>query len=132
MFVGKMYKLEKLVELFKSNNNLINEEIVINICSLPENNISSVKEFEYIKGAVAIPYHEMIGHIDYYRNNITDEASDLWFVEELSKKYCLSPDLVVKRFHNVERLSKSHYSKKMDILSTTSNKKILKNSERNC
>ena len=77
-------------------------------------------------------YDDMLNHINYYYSHMMDEAEDLWFVSRLSKQYNLPCDLVVKRFHNVNNLSKHPYfGKKMkniysNDVSQKNNKELVK------
>ena len=117
MFTNKMYKLEKIVHTYKSNDINNDSSQVLYICDLPNVYISSVEELDYIKGAVAIPYIEMLEHIDFYHNHMMDEGEELFWIDGLCKKYNLPANLIVKRFHSVSRLSSSLiYKKKMEEL----------------
>ena len=117
MFINKMYKLEKIVHTYKSNDITNDSEQALYIYDIANVCISSVEELDYIKGAIAIPYTEMLEHIDFYRNQMMDEAEELFWIDELSKQYRLPANIVVKRFNNVLRLSKSLiYKKRMSDL----------------
>ncbi len=113
MFISKMYKLEKIVHSYKSNAITNDAEQALYICDLANIHISSVDELDYIVGAIAIPYTEMLKHIDFYHNHMMDEAEELFWIDGLSKKYKLPANLVVKRFHSVSKLSNSLFYKKM-------------------
>lgn len=54
-----------------------------------------------------------------------DESEEIYFVDSLSEEYELAKDLVVKRFHSVERLSKSiYFGKKIEELYCNSKQKV--------
>ena len=112
MLTSKMYKLEKTVHSYKSDDITNVDEQTLNICNLANVRISSVEELDYIKGAIAIPYTDMLKHIDFYYDTMMDEGGELFWISDLSKQYSLSSDLVVKRFHNVSKLSSSLIYKK--------------------
>ena len=98
MYINKMYKLEKMVI---SNNK---EKL---------SNIDNPEELDYINGAKAIPYREMLKHIEYYYNHpAMDEGEALWWIDKLSKKYKIPGHIFIKRFKNVDRLSTSLFYKK--------------------
>ena len=117
MFINKMYKLEKIVHTYKSNDINNDSSQVLYIINLPNVCISSVEELDYIKGAVAIPYTKMLEHIDFYHSQMMDEGEELFWIDGLCKQYGLSPNIVVKIFHNVSKLSSSLiYKKRMSEL----------------
>ena len=80
MFISKMFKLEKIVHSYKSNDITNDSEQALNICNLANIRISSAEELDYIKGAIAIPYIEMLEHIDFYHNHMMDEGEELFWI----------------------------------------------------
>lgn len=132
MLLSRMYKLEKLVKLYKQNNRLNNFQQTSTICNSAKIHLYTIEDLKYIKSAMAIPYDDMLNHINYYYSHMMDEAEDLWFVSRLNKQYNLPCDLVVKRFHNVNNLSKHPYfGKKMkniysNDVSQKNNKELVK------
>lgn len=117
MFIRKMYKLEKIVHFYKSNDITNDSEQALYICDLANVRISSIEELDYIKGAIAIPYTEMLKHIHFYHNHMMDEGEELFWIDGLGKQYGLPANIVVKRFHNVSKLSSSLiYKKRLEEL----------------
>lgn len=111
MLISKMYRLEKLVQQYKSDDIVNNWEEALNICKRANIRLSSVEK-NYLARAIAMPYTEMLEHINYYRNNMMDEVDTAFFIGDLSKQYNLPPCLIIERFHNVEHLANSLIYKK--------------------
>ena len=117
MFINKMYKLEKIVHTYKSNDIENDSEQALYIYNIANIYISSIEELDYIKGAIAIPYTEMLKHIHFYHSHMMDEAEELFWIDGLAKQYGLPANIVVKRFHNVSKLSSSLiYKKRLEEL----------------
>lgn len=115
MLIFKMYNLERLVCQQMQNANPGNMIISI-LGNIDDKGKQLEEDYEYVKSAIAIPYNEMLEHINYYNGCCEmDEAYEITFIQDLSKKYNLEPNLVVKRFKWVDKLSKSLiYSKKLE------------------
>lgn len=117
MRIFKMYNLERLVCQQMQNANSGN--IIISILGNIDDKAKQLEEdYEYVKSAIAIPYNEMLERINYYNGCCEmDEAYEITFIQDLSKKYNLEPNLVVKRFKWVRKLSNSlFFAKKLEAL----------------
>ena len=127
MFNSKMYKLEKLVFSYKANGFINNSKKALTEYILAKNKISSEEEINYIKSAIAIPYNEMLEHIAFYHSQMMDEGDELFWIDRLSKQYDLPGNLIVKRFHNVSKLSSSLIYKKrmLELYSINEKEKTL-------
>lgn len=115
-----MYQLEKLAHEYKEdckmNNNLQStlEPYYIGkgkyVCCGSQHTpfrIYNLDEVAYIQAALAIPYNEMLEHINYYYNTMMDEADESFWIEGLCKEYGISGYLFVLRFHAVKTISRS-------------------------
>ena len=112
MRVSKMYELEKMIKKYKDDNKTDMSEQIANICHLTNYKITSEEESDYIQGAIAIPYSNMVVLIHYYHNSFMEESTSYRFIDRISKEYGISGDLFVKRFHFVDKLSRSLFYKK--------------------
>ena len=116
MFLIRMLILEKKVELYERNKVKDAEQLSLEIWSSLGWRLSGTEDLDYIRGAVAIPYYEMLEHIGYYRSHFMDEVDDMLFVQRLSKQYDLPGNLVVQRYQNVARIADSLFGKKVEGL----------------
>ena len=64
MLLSRMYKLEKLVKLYKQNNRLNNFQQTLTICNSAKIHLYTIEDLKYIKSAMAIPYNDMLNHIN--------------------------------------------------------------------
>ena len=120
MNVFRMYNLEREVILERDNSDPGN--VIISILGIVNDGDKRLKDdYDYVKSSILIPYKEMLHHINFYRESFQkgemDEAYEITFIQDLSKRYNLEPNLVVKRFKWVDKLSKSLiFSKKLEEL----------------
>ena len=120
MNIFRMYNLERKVILERDNSNPGN--VIISILGIVNDGDKRLKDdYDYVKSSILIPYKEMLHHINFYRESFQkgemDEAYEMTFIQDLSKRYHLEPNLVVKRFKWVDKLSKSLiFSKKLEEL----------------
>ena len=120
MNIFRMYNLERKVILERDNSNPGN--VIISILGIVNDGDKRLKDdYDYVKSSILIPYKEMLQHINFYRESFQkgemDEAYEMTFIQDLSKRYNLEPNLVVKRFKWVDKLSKSLiFSRKLEEL----------------
>ena len=91
MLIFKMYNLERLVCQQMQNANP-NDIIISILGNIDDKGKQLEEDYEYVKSAIAIPYNEMLEHINYYNGCCEmDEAYEITFIQDLSKKYNLEP-----------------------------------------
>lgn len=121
MNISKMYKLERLVKLYKNFHFSNSDYDLIKICSVSNFHLFSVEDLKYIERVIAIPYHEMLEYLEEYQSiDIGDEMDIIYFMEKISQKYNVDGSQAYERFKDVNKLSKSRFfSKKMSDLYIT-------------
>ncbi|MBR4671687.1 MAG: hypothetical protein IKO78_00620 [Bacilli bacterium] len=126
MFIGRMYKLEKIVHDYNNENieqrSLKPAFVGGRLCvqcaegGMPFY-VSDLDEAAYLEAAISIPYPEMLEHIDFYKHSEMDETDEVLWFDKLSEQYNVDGYLAVIRFRSVEKLSNSLiYKKKMEEL----------------
>ena len=107
----KMYKLERAAQLYKDI--AINEsEKIANICLAADIQKPNKDVINYIRGALAIPYNDMLVIIHDYGDTFIEETKTGRFVDRVCKEYGTTPEVVIKRFGYVDDLANSLFFKK--------------------
>ena len=117
MNISKMYKLERLVKLYKNFHFSNSDYDLMKICRASKFRFFSIEDLKYLERTIAIPYHEMLEYLEEYKSiDIGDETDIFCFYEKISQKYNVDGSQAYERFKDVNKLSKSRFFSKKWVI----------------